>query len=65
MKKTDKQLLKEIFERAGYATKEFAIFDQKTIIFDNEHGETLHFDFNNQDELEDMGYLEKEEKQYG
>ena len=45
MKKTDKQLLKEIFERAGYATKEFAIFDQKTIIFDNEHGETLHFDF--------------------
>lgn len=61
--KTDKQFFIEIFERAGYKIKEFAIFDQKIIIFDNEHGETLHFDFDKNDKLEDVGLLEKNEEE--
>jgi len=64
MSKTDKELLKEIFERAGYTVKEgkFDLFNQQTIVVDNRYEQLLHFDFDDNDMLEDMGCL-KENKE--
>jgi len=64
MDKTDKQLLKEIFERAGYKVKEgkFEIFNQKSIVVDNHYGQLLHFDFEDDDSLEDMGCLQQKNR---